>query len=157
MGISGRLKKIAETVTPGFRVCDIGTDHGYVPIYLLRNNISPYVIACDLSEGALAKAMENREFFHLEDRMECRISDGFSALSPGEAQCAVIAGMGGILMKRILEEGAGFVSGLKEMVLSPHRDAQLVREYVESVGFSIVSEEILEDKKKKYIILKAVK
>ena len=157
MGISKRLKKIAELVTPGLSVADIGTDHGYVPVYLLKSGLIPKALAADISPGSLAKAEQNRLRYGLSECMECRISDGFSNIAPYEAECAVIAGMGGILMSRILTDGEETVKSLKELVLSPHRDADLVRRCVSDLGFEIVSDEIFADKKKSYVIIKALK
>ena len=206
MAISVRLKTIAELVTPGNRAADIGTDHGYVPIYLLRNDISPYVIAADLSPDSLEKARVNarragflidsnlsqsqkmsqkvgllkvsnpapmqetsQEVGFLKDSnpsygsektapcgIECRLSDGLSAFKPGEVDSIIIAGMGGILMDRILRNGIEVVKSAKELILSPHRDAPLLREFSNEFGFTIVSDIQIEDKKKTYTILKIV-
>ncbi len=157
MGISKRLKTIADLVTPGRVIADIGTDHGYVPIYLLRNDICPKALACDLSAGSLAKAKENADFFHLSDRIECRLSDGFDKIIPGEVNAAVISGMGGILMTRILSDAKEHLEYIEELVLSPHRDAGLVRIFLADNGFEIVSDIIFEDKGKNYVIIKALK
>ncbi|MBR2696473.1 MAG: SAM-dependent methyltransferase [Parasporobacterium sp.] len=167
MGISARLRTIAELVTPGFRAADIGTDHGYVPIYLLRKEISPFVIAADLSPGSLEKARENAERagFLIEDRKDtetkicengivCRLSDGLSEFIPGEVDSIILSGMGGILMNRILRDGADVVQSAKELILSPHRDVDLIRAYAEENGFEILEDLKLLDKKKQYAILK---
>lgn len=157
MSISYRLKHVASLVTKGYTVADIGTDHGYVPIYLLRNNIIPRAIAVDVSKGPLERAKENAERAGFTDRMECRLSDGLTAVKPGEADCIIICGMGGILMRRILDEGRETAVSAKELILSPHRDPQLIVEFLEENGFSIENDEIIEDKKKKYRIFRAVK
>ncbi len=152
MGISKRLKTIAEQVTPGSRAADIGTDHGYVPIYLVRNSICPYVIAADLSEGSLAKAKDNIRRAGFEDKIECRLSDGLGSILPGEADCIIISGVGGILMRRILSDGIETVRSSKELILSPHRDTGLVKAFAEEVDLKV--EEIeLTDKDRKYTIL----
>ena len=157
MGISARLRIIAEKVTPGRVMADIGTDHGYVPIYVLTHGICQRVLACDMSPGALDKARENAARQGLEGKITCRLSDGFKEISPGEIDCAVISGMGGILMTRILLESPEVVEKIEELVLSPHRDAQLVRDTVTGLGFGIISEEEIQDKKKSYVIIKAVR
>ena len=162
MGISNRLKTIAEAVTPGLRAADIGTDHGYVPICLLRNGISPYVIAADLSEGSLEKARENlKRAKYLEEtapdgkaKAECRLSDGLKEFCPGEVDAIILSGMGGILMDRILRDGIEVVRAAKELILSPHRDTQLLREFASEFGFSVIRDEEFTDKKKTYPLLK---
>lgn len=158
MAISKRLKTIADLVTPGYRVADIGTDHGYVPIYLLRQGISPFVIAADLSPGSLEKAriQAERAGFLEAGMMECRLSDGLGGIDPGEVDSIIIAGMGGILMERILQRGMETVSCSKELILSPHRDVQLLRDFAEEHGFLLSEDFVLEDKKKKYHILKII-
>ena len=156
MAISKRLKEIANLITPGYTVADIGTDHGYVPIYLLKNNISPKTFAMDMSKGSLEKAIESAERLGLSDVMECRLSDGFDKLAPYEADAAIISGMGGMLMNRILTDGIEVVRTLKEVVLSPHRDAPVIRDFLNNNGFEIIVDEVFEDKGKCYIIIKAV-
>lgn len=152
MGISKRLKTIAEQVTPGLRAADIGTDHGYVPIYLVRNDICPYVIAADLSNGSLEKAKDNIRRAGLADKIECRLSDGLDNILPGEADCIIISGVGGILMRRILSDGMETVRSAKELILSPHRDTDLVKAFAEEADF-IVEETGLTDKNRNYTIL----
>ena len=172
MRISDRLKKIADLVAEGSYVCDVGTDHGYVPIYLLRENKIKRAIAVDLSPGALRKAEENAIFFHLaeepldkgtfkkpvfakSDIIEFRLSDGLSDVNPGEADCIIIAGMGGILMRKILDAGLETVMAAKELILSPHRNPELIYEFIDQNDFSIVYDEEIFDKGKKYKIIKA--
>ena len=145
---------VAECVTPGYRVADIGTDHGYVPIYLIKNHLASHVIAMDINEGPLEKAMENIRLFQMEDRIETRLSDGFDRLEAGETDIAVIAGMGGALIRDILAKGRDVVAGLREMVLSPHSEIHLVREYLWKEGHKIVEEKMLVEDGKYYTILK---
>ena len=155
MSISKRLRFIAGLVTPGYRVVDVGTDHGYVPVFLLREGICPRAIAVDVSEGSLQKAVELARKAGLEDLMECRLSDGLSKVAPGEADSIVISGMGGILMRRILEEGLETVLASRELVLSPHRDPELILEFLGQHGCKVVLDEVIEDKKRRYRVLKA--
>lgn len=156
MGISKRLKFIADMVTTGNTACDVGTDHGFVPAYLLQENICPKVIAVDVSPGSLAKAKELAERRGLTDRMECRLSDGFEKLAPFEVDTVIIAGMGGLLMTRIMDSHPDVLASLDELILSPHRDHELVRSFIQEHGFQIVSDEVIADKKKTYHVIKAV-
>ena len=105
MELSKRLQAVAGLVTAGSRLADIGTDHAYIPIYLARSGKIPEAVAMDVNRGPLERAEENIRAYELEDRIKTRLSDGFSALEQGEADSAVIAGMGGGLMSRILKEG----------------------------------------------------
>ena len=157
MSISYRLKQVAGLVTEGYVIADIGTDHGFVPIYLLREGRIPKAIAVDVSKGSLQKAMENAGRAGLKDKIDCRLSDGLHDVAPGEADCIIICGMGGILMRRILDEGLDTALSAKELILSPHRNPELIYEFIEQNGFVITDDLEIEDKKKKYKVIRAIK
>ena len=155
--LSRRLTMIAEMVTPGLSVSDIGCDHGLVSIYLVAENIAKKVFAMDIVEGPLAAAKANIEKFGYADKIETRLSNGFERLAPGESECAIIAGMGGRLIIDILKGGLKlFVPGY-ELVLSPQSDVPAVRIFLREQGFEIVDEEMIIDEEKYYNIIKAVK
>ena len=105
MQLSERLQAVADFVTPQSRLADVGTDHAYVPIYLAEKKIISRAIAMDVVDGPLQRARENIAVHRLEAVIETRKSDGLEALKPGEADTVVIAGMGGLLICRILEQG----------------------------------------------------
>ena len=107
--LSVRLKAVAELVSDGRCLADIGTDHAYIPIWLVKSGRISGAIAADVNRGPLQRALEHIRDNGLEDRIKLRLSDGFLALEPGEADSAVLAGMGGGLMIRILKEGARVV------------------------------------------------
>lgn len=136
---------------------DVGTDHGYVPIYLMKNRLATHVIAMDINKGPLERAEEHIREYNLQDDIETRLSNGFSELKPDEADIAVLAGMGGELIRAILREGSHVTDGLKELVLSPHSEIDIVRRFLHNIGFKIISEEMLVDEGKFYTIIKAVK
>lgn len=157
MQLSDRLSKIVSMVTKGLRVADVGTDHGYVPIALVRENISSKVIAMDVNKGPLLKAESNVKDAGLSEYIDLRLGDGLEALKPDEADCVVIAGMGGLLMQRILTDGEEVVNNLQEMVLSPQSDIHVIRRFIENHGFMIKEEAMLIEDGKFYTIIKAVK
>ena len=103
--ISHRLIQVAGLVPEGSRLADVGTDHGYVPIWLLQQGRIPSAIAMDVTQGPLCRARENRDRYGFQDVMDLRLSDGLEKLQPGEADTVLIAGMGGPLMIRILSKG----------------------------------------------------
>src|SRR5699024_7353656 len=105
MELSKRLNAVASLVTDGYRLADIGTDHAYIPIFLVSTGKIPAAVAMDVNRGPLLRAEENIRTYGLEKRIATRISDGFAALEKNEADSAVIAGMGGLLTIRILKEG----------------------------------------------------
>jgi len=157
MQLSLRLKTVADSVTGGNRVADVGCDHAYIAIHLAENNIAPRVVAMDVNKGPLSKARENIEVRGLEDRIETRLSDGLARLNPGEADTVVIAGMGGALMVRILTEGESALKEVKELILQPQSEIFLVRRHLHKNGYRIESEKMVKEDDKYYIIIKALK
>ena len=156
MAISGRLKLIADLVTPGGVAADIGTDHALVPLYLLKENRVSRVIAVDISKDCLKKAQEAVARYGLEGRLVPRLCDGLEKLSPFEADSIIISGMGGILMTNILQKGIAVTKSAKELILSPHRDPDLVRTFLNENDFEIIYDDVILDKKKSYCVIKAV-
>ena len=157
MELSRRLSAIAAMVGSGGRLADIGTDHGYLPIFLVETGASPSAIAMDIKEGPLCRAAAHVAEHGLTDKIEVRKSNGLSALRPGEADTAVIAGMGGLLMIRILKEGRETALSLKRLVLSPQSEIGEVRRYLLGNGFGIFRENMVFDEGKYYVILEAGK
>lgn len=156
MSISKRLVLIANLVTPGNRVADIGTDHGYVPIYLLRNNIAPSAIAVDISGPSLEKAKENIISANLKEKIECRLSDGLEKIENAEVESIIVAGMGGILIDRILRADVKKTLSFREIILAPHRDVGLIHKFADEFSCSIAYDNTILDKKKYYNIIKLV-
>lgn len=157
MQLSHRLDRIVSMVGSGLVVADVGTDHGYVPIALAQKGQTPGIIAMDVNKGPLERAAANMEAAGVSDYIELRLSDGLEQLEPGEAECIVVAGMGGLLMKRILANGIKAVMAAKELVLSPQSDIKEVRKFILENGFRISGESMLVDEGKYYTVIKAVK
>lgn len=156
MQLSGRMQAVAEMVTPGGMVADIGTDHGYVPIYLVQHGIASRAIAMDVRPGPLSHAKVNITKYGLDDRITTRLSDGLRELKPGEADTVVIAGMGGLLMVRIMEEGRKVLETVRECILQPQSDVDSVRRFLHEHDFSIVRENMVIDDGKYYVMMKAI-
>lgn len=156
MQLSKRLQLVASFVSKGKIMADIGTDHGYVPIYLVRNQMVPYAYACDVNKGPLERANAHIAEAGLGGQIETRLGSGLSVLKPGEAEAIVIAGMGGPLMQRLLEESSEVTASVTELILSPHSEVDGVRRYLHKTGFCIVREAMIYDEGKFYIVFKAV-
>jgi len=154
--LSNRLMTVISMVTPGHIVADVGTDHGYVPIYLVEEKIAPKAFAMDVNEGPLSIAKSHIEEIGLSAQIETRLSDGVRALKPQEADTVVIAGMGGMLIKKILEEGLETISMLKELVLSPQSDLREVRLFLKDNRISITKEKMIFEDGKYYWVLHCV-
>lgn len=143
--ISKRLLRCADLVPQGARVADIGTDHGYLGIYLLQNGLSPHVLACDLRKGPLDNARKNAAEFCVGDEMEFRLSDGLAEISPEELDCAVLAGMGGDLILKILSQCDWRKKAGLTFVLQPQSAGNVLRRWLCEDGFEIMREEPVQD------------
>ena len=143
-------------ITPGLPVADIGCDHAYLPIYLAKENISPYIIACDVNAGPIVRAQENVEDADLSERIDVRQGDGLSVVAAGEVKSVILAGMGGRLMMRILEEGADVLADVTEIIMEPQSEVAGLRHYLQDRGYRIISENMVSEDNKFYPIIKAV-
>ncbi|MCI1960243.1 MAG: class I SAM-dependent methyltransferase [Clostridia bacterium] len=156
MELSKRLSAVANEVLYD-TIADIGTDHGYLPVYLIKNDKIKKAIACDVNKGPLEKAAENIKLSGLENEIKIRLGDGLSCVSENEAETIVIAGMGGILICKILDEGKSALKTVKQLVLQPQRDFYCVRKKAHEHGFKIINEVMVFDAGKYYNIINAVK
>ena len=155
-GLSERLKAVADMITPGIPVADIGCDHAYLPIWLAREEISPYIIACDINAGPIGRAKENIEDVELSDRIDVRQGDGLSVITPGEVRSVVMAGMGGKLMIRILDEGRDVLEKVSEIIMEPQSEVATLRHFLQDNGFRIISENMVSEDGKYYPLIKAI-
>lgn len=153
MRLSKRLEMVASFVEKGSRIADIGTDHGYLPIALVERGICPGAVAMDIGQGPLERAREHIFACGLEKVIDLRLSDGLSGLKPGEADTAVMAGMGGELVIHILEQGRQMWDCLDSLVLSPQSELDKVRHYLEEQGFCIQREDMVMDEGKFYTVM----
>ena len=157
MQISRRLGTVAGMITPGCILADVGTDHAYIPIYLAAGGNIQKAFAMDVNKGPLAKAVEHIKQYGLEGQIETRLSDGLEKLQPGEADSILIAGMGGPLTVRILQNGEQTALAAKELILQPQSEIREVRRWLEEKGFQIVQEEMVEEDGKYYPMMKVMK
>lgn len=153
MHLSKRLERVASFVKEGSVVADIGTDHGYIPIYLVKEKRAVSAIAMDVRTGPLSRAKEHIAEYGLTDRISVRLSDGLEKLCPNEADTVVIAGMGGELMIRILRQGRHMWESVRQWVLSPQSELAQVRRFLAQESFLIEKEDMLEEDGKFYVIL----
>lgn len=154
--LSKRLSAVADMITKGSSVADVGTDHGYIPIYLALNGLCRYSVAMDINEGPLERARANIRSYGVENIVKTRLGDGLSSLMPGETDTIVIAGMGGLLTVRILEASPDKAHAAKELVLSPHSDLDAVRVFLARNSFAIADESIVKEDGKFYFVIRAV-
>lgn len=156
MQLSKRLLAVSEMVTSNSRLADIGTDHGYIPIYLIENKRIPRAIAMDVNKGPLNRAKENIELHGLGEYIETRLSDGAAALHSGEADAVVIAGMGGGLVIKILTEGSEVLESVKELILQPQSELAFVRRHLQDNHYAVIEENMVLDDGKYYPMMKVI-
>lgn len=154
--LSDRMRTLAELVTPGSTVADVGCDHGFVSVYLAQTGISPHVLAMDVREGPLAAARAHIREHGMEDRIETRLSDGLSAMRVGEARTLICAGMGGALMQRILTSEPEKTASFEELILQPQSELVEFRVFLRTHGLVIRQERILREEGKYYFLFRAV-
>jgi len=126
-------------------LADIGTDHAYLPIAALQHGVASRAIACDIHPGPLNIAAENIRDAGLTEKIETRLGDGLTPLSPGESDCIVIAGMGGMRIRGIILEGIKQAQAAKRLILQPQHDTMLLRKSLHETGFEIEGEQIVRE------------
>lgn len=156
MELSKRLQAVADLVTEGVSVADIGTDHGYIPIYLVGTGKNSAAIAMDINEGPLKRAKENILEAGLEEKIKLYLSDGLCVLQPDEAEAMIAAGMGGALIIQILENSPEIVKSMKEFILQPQSELHKVREYLNTHGFRVIEENMIKEDGKFYPMMKMI-
>lgn len=155
--LSKRLQMLAEMVTPGNSVADVGCDHAFLSIYLVQKGISPHVLAMDVREGPLAAAREHVKDCGLDTYIGVRLSDGMEEMESGEAETLICAGMGGRLMERILRAQPEKAGSMKELILQPQSELREFRAFLRRTGFRILAENAVYEDGKYYFAMKAAR
>ncbi|BBB92807.1 MAG TPA: class I SAM-dependent methyltransferase [Methylomusa anaerophila] len=153
MKLGKRLAAIASKVPQGSRLGDIGTDHAYLPIYLVRHNIISYAIAGDLHQGPYLSAQKAVQDAGLEKFISVRQGDGLNVIKPGEVDAIVIAGMGGANIINILTSRPDVTGTVTRMILQPMIAAAPVRRWLTENRWRITDETLAEDEGKTYQII----
>ena len=150
--LSDRLLACAEQLSGGIRVADIGCDHGYLGIYLLKEGRASSVIAADVNEAPLQSAMRNALKFGVRDRMTFYLSDGAKSI-PKDFDAMVCAGMGGDTMIHILESSPWLRAEQYSLVLQCQSKTPMLRQYLSDTGWHIAQEKVLRDGKFLYTVM----
>lgn len=159
VNLSKRMEAVVNMVSPqSFTIADVGCDHAYVSIALMQRKMADKVIAMDVRTGPLDIAGRNVADAGYSNRIDIRLGDGLEKLEPGEADAIIIAGMGGLLMKGILERGLQILMNEKKrpvLILQPQSDLKEVRMFLFSHAYHIVCETMLVEDGKYYTVMKA--
>ena len=135
-----RLRSAVDYVRRGAAIADIGTDHAYLPIFLLREGIAERAIACDIGRGPIDRARENIASAGLSDRISTLRTDGLHGVEPFHPDHILIFGMGGELIVKILSEAPWVHDASIRLILQPMSRVEVLRRYLWENGFSIVGE-----------------
>ncbi|MCR4563830.1 MAG: class I SAM-dependent methyltransferase [Clostridiales bacterium] len=153
--LSPRLLMTASLVREGRRIADIGTDHAFLPAYLVLSGKITSAIASDVKKGPLENAGQTVAEYGLADKIELRLSDGFDMLYYTEADDYVLAGMGGTLMAELISRTPWLKDENLHLVLQPQSHAQDIRKYLCENGFKICTELITDEGGRLYIAFDA--
>lgn len=152
--LSQRLLAVANYVPAGSRLLDVGSDHAYLPLYLLEQGQISHAIAGEVVVGPYQAALKNAQNSPFAAQLEVRLADGLAAFEPSDQiDCITICGMGGRLIADILDNGRAKLSSVTRLVLQPNNREDELRQWLTQAGFEILAEEILEENDKIYEIL----
>lgn len=155
INLSDRLKTVAQYIPPGSVVADIGSDHAYLPVYLVESGISPAAIAGEVAAGPFTSAESQIMKHGLQSKVKAKLGNGLAVLEGEAADVVVIAGMGGPLIASILEDGKAFLSTVRRLVLQPNVASDCVRRWLKDHNWSLIEESILEEDGHVYEVLVA--
>ncbi len=155
--LTPRLNSIALLVDKGSSVVDVGTDHGYIPLFLITNGLANKCIATDVNEGPLNAAKETLDLFGITDKVSLRLGDGLGTIKNNDdVNTVIIAGMGGETIIKIIKDGLEKIQGCC-LILQPMTEVVAVRKFLMEHSFKIVDEVIAPEGQRFYEILKVVK
>lgn len=154
--LSLRLQTVADYVRKGDVIADIGTDHGYLAVHLLAEDICPKAVLGDVNEGPLNAAAENIQMNHLADRARVELGDGLEVLANQKADTVIIAGMGGPLISSILDNGSAYLDGVTRLILQPNIASDHIRIWLFENGWKIADETIFTEGGHIYEVIAAV-
>lgn len=154
--LDNRLMACAEFVRSGKKLADIGTDHAYLPIWLVLQGKVSQAVAADVKEGPLCAAKENIDKYGVSKQITTRLSDGLQEIDAAEAEDIVLAGMGGELIVRILSQAMWLKSEEKQLILQPMTGAKELRIFLREEGFCVKEEKAVSCNDKLYTIMRVV-
>ncbi len=154
--LSPRLFTVAHMADVSLKTVDIGTDHAYLPAYMVTFLKAEKILACDIGEKPLKNALNTLKTYGLEDKIELRLSDGLLNVSPDEAEQITVCGMGGTLIRDILLAAPWVKKPGIRLILQPMTHSEDVRQYLSENGFEINEERCVEDAGRVYCVISAV-
>lgn len=154
MELSKRLDLIVNHIKDCDTLVDVGTDHGYIPIHVVKSGICKSAIASDINKDPLDKAKLNAIFEEVDEKIDTRLGGGLSTVEVNEVEACVIAGMGGNLIRDILEADKEKVKGFKFLILQPAQNPEVLREYLYTNGYEVIEEDLCIEEDRYYELFK---
>lgn len=151
--ITNRLKTVAEMIGEAGTLCDVGCDHGYLPIYLIQKQKIQRAYACDLRDGPLKTATKNIAAFHMKDQIQTVKSNGLHELLGLEFDVISICGMGGRLIAEILANDIDIARRAGHLVLQPMSEIPVLRKFLSENGFVINEERVALEDRRFYVLM----
>ncbi len=145
LALQPRLQLLADMVPAGSRLADVGTDHGYLPVYLLQQRRISRAIASDIVDGPLQHARQTAAEYEV-DGIDFRLCPGLDAIAPHEADTVVIAGMGGETIQAILTAAPWTADGSHLLLLQPMTKVEYLRKWLVDNGYAFTEERLVWDK-----------
>ncbi|MGX9756289.1 tRNA (adenine(22)-N(1))-methyltransferase [Clostridioides difficile] len=155
MKLTDRLLKIASLVSDGKKIADIGTDHGYIPVYLLKEERVPFAVLADVNKGPLDNARKEVIQNNILEKVDLRLGSGIEVLEIGEVEEVIIAGMGGILISELLEAKKEVAHSVEKLILQPMQAQEELRRYLLNNGYEILKEALVREDFRIYEIIVA--
>lgn len=155
MKLTDRLLKIASLVSDDKKIADIGTDHGYIPVYLLKEGRVPFAVLADVNKGPLDNARKEVIQNNLLEKVDLRLGSGIEVLEIGEVEEVIIAGMGGILISELLEAKKEVAHSIEKLILQPMQAQEELRRYLLNNGYEILKEVLVREDFRIYEIIVA--
>ena len=154
--LDNRLKMCASFVRQDAKLVDVGTDHAYLPVWLLQNNIINSALAVDINSEPLNRGFATIEKYNAQEKIKTRLSDGLESVKREECTDIVIAGMGGELILSIIDECNWLLDNNINLILQPMTRPEVLREYLYDHNFEILSEKAVESENKLYSVINCV-
>ena len=145
MHLDKRLQAVADLIPRGSRLGDIGTDHAYLPVWLLNQGLIVSAVAGDIATGPCQAARATVAMYATADKIAVRQGSGLAVLAPGEVDCIAICGMGGSTIINILAADLAVAKSARRLVLQPMAGAAALRRWLVEQGWSLVSEALVDD------------
>jgi tRNA (adenine22-N1)-methyltransferase len=151
--LSKRLNCIAKQVDIGSKVADIGSDHAFIPIFLLLNKVTDKVLITDISDGPVRVSKRNISKYAMENRVYYKTGSGLKVLNDDELDNVIIAGMGAELIISILSDSLDNAKRVKKLIIQPMSSHALVRRWLWENGFEISKECLVKDRNRIYTVM----